>query len=130
MNSDKIWNARVSTRKQEIGGNSLESQFERLQSEGCEIIIQEAFTGTKTDRSKFSQLLNKLKQDDLVITKLDRFACSTLEGIKTVENLFKKGVKVHVLNMGLVEETPIDRLIFNVMSAFTEFEKDMIVERT
>ncbi|MEK4181664.1 recombinase family protein, partial [Aeribacillus sp. FSL K6-1121] len=39
-------------------------------------------------------------------------------------------VKVHVLNMGLVENTPTGRLIFNVMSAFAEFERDLIVERT
>jgi DNA invertase Pin-like site-specific DNA recombinase len=43
--------------------------------------------------------------------------------------LFEKGVKVHILNMGLVEDTPTGRLVFNVMSAFAEFERDMIVER-
>ncbi len=32
--------------------------------------------------------------------------------------------------MGLVEDTPTGRLVFNVMSAFAEFERDMIVERT
>jgi DNA invertase Pin-like site-specific DNA recombinase len=44
--------------------------------------------------------------------------------------LFDKGVKVHILNMGLVENTPTGRLIFNIMSSFAEFERDMIVERT
>ncbi|HGO9428536.1 TPA: recombinase family protein [Bacillus cereus] len=47
-----------------------------------------------------------------------------------VTELFDKGVKVHILNMGLVENTPTGRLVFNVMSAFAEFERDMIVERT
>lgn len=32
--------------------------------------------------------------------------------------------------MGFVENTPTGRLIFSVMSAFAEFERDMIVERT
>ena len=61
---------------------------------------------------------------------LDRFARSTVDAIHTVRELFEKGVKVHVLNMGLIEDTPTGRLVFNVMSAFAEFERDMIVERT
>ena len=40
-----------------------------------------------------------------------------------------KGISVHVLNMGLVEDTPTGRLILNVLLAFAEFERDNIVER-
>lgn len=65
-----------------------------------------------------------------MVTKLDRFACSTSDTIQTVRELFNKGVKVHVLNMGLVEDTLTGRLIFNIMRSFSEFERDMIVERT
>ena len=64
--------------------------------------------------------------DTLVVTKLDRFARSTVDAIQTVRTLFEKGVKVHILNMDLVEDTPTGRLVFNVMSAFAEFERDMI----
>jgi DNA invertase Pin-like site-specific DNA recombinase len=48
----------------------------------------------------------------------------------TIKELFDRGVKVHVLNMGIVEDTPTGRLIFNVMSSFAEFERYMIVTRT
>ena len=41
-----------------------------------------------------------------------------------------KGVVVHVLNMGLMDNTPTGKLIRNIMLAFAEFERDMIVERT
>ncbi|WP_035322430.1 recombinase family protein [Peribacillus kribbensis] len=123
--------ARVSTRKQEIGGNSLESQIEKLQSEGCQVIFEEAFTGTKIDRPEFKRLLDQLKEGDtLVVTKLDRFARSTVEGINVVKQLFERGIKVHILNMGLVENSPTGKLVFTIMSAFAEFERDMIVERT
>src|SRR5699024_4853425 len=44
--------------------------------------------------------------------------------------LFDMGVRVHVLNMGIIENTPTGRLIFNIMMSFAEFERDMIVERT
>jgi DNA invertase Pin-like site-specific DNA recombinase len=118
--------ARVSTVSQD-----LESQLQSLEKEGCDKVYSEKFTGTKADRPQFQELLSILKEGDtLVVTKLDRFARSTIDGIQTVKELFEKGVKVHVLNMGLVEDTPTGRLIFNIMSSFAEFERDMIVERT
>ncbi|MFJ7937066.1 recombinase family protein [Peribacillus sp. NPDC096622] len=118
--------ARVSTIAQD-----LEVQIQMLQAEGCEVIYKEKFTGTKTDRPEFNKVLDVLQEGDtLVVTKLDRFARSALEGIQTVKALFTRGVKVHILNMGLVENTPTGRLIFNILSSFAEFERDMIVERT
>lgn len=118
--------ARVSTLQQD-----LQSQIDRLNQEDCKRIYQDKFTGTKKERPAFKELLHDLQEGDtLVVTKLDRFARSTVDGIQTIRELFDKGIKVHVLNMGLVEDTPTGRLIFNVMSAFAEFERDMIVERT
>lgn len=118
--------ARVSTINQD-----LKTQIQALKKENCDVIYSEKFTGTKADRPKFMELLSKLEAEDtLVVTKLDRFARSTVDAINKVKQLFEKGVKVHVLNMGLVEDTPTGRLIFNIMSSFAEFERDMIVERT
>ncbi|MHB1394843.1 MAG: recombinase family protein [Clostridia bacterium] len=63
--------ARVSTKGQETNGNSLESQVAALQYNRCQEIIEESYTGTKTDRPKFSELINKLQsRDTLVVTKL------------------------------------------------------------
>src|SRR3954451_6995388 len=118
--------ARVSTLHQD-----LESQLQALDKENCDKIYSDKFTGTKTDRPHFNELLQVLIEGDtLVVTKLDRFARTTADGIQTIKVLFEKGIKVHVLNMGLVEDTPTGRLIFNIMSSFAEFERDMIVERT
>ena len=118
--------ARVSTVHQDLA-----SQIQALEKEGCEVIYKDKFTGTKKDRPEFNKLLEVLKEGDtLVVTKLDRFARSAADGINTITELFERGVRVHVLNMGLVEDTPTGRLILNVMLAFAEFERDMIVERT
>ncbi|MCG5252611.1 recombinase family protein [Brevibacillus agri] len=118
--------ARVST-----VGQDLQAQINALEAEGCDVIYSEKFTGTKTDRPEFQRLLAELKAgDSLIVTKLDRFARSTLEAIQTIRELFERGVKIHVLNIGVVENTPSGRLIFNVLSAFAEFERDLIVERT
>ena len=118
--------ARVSTLQQD-----LQLQLARLETEGCQKIYKDKFTGVRKDRPQFQELLNVLEDGDtLVITKLDRFARSTIDGIQIIKDLFDRGIKVHVLNMGLVEDTPTGKLIFNVMLAFAEFERDMIVERT
>ncbi len=66
----------------------------------------------------------------MVVTKLDRIARSATQGIELIQSLLDQGTTVHVLNMGLMDNTPTGKLIRNVMLAFAEFERDMIVERT
>ncbi|WP_339820721.1 recombinase family protein [Paenibacillus sp. FSL R7-0216] len=118
--------ARVST-----VGQDLNAQIAQLKENGAEIIYSEKFTGTKKDRPEFTRLLAELEEGDtLVVTKLDRFARSTVDAIITVKELFHRGIKIHVLNMGMIEDTVTGRLILTIFSGFAEFERDMIVERT
>ena len=117
---------RVSTLHQD-----LEAQWQTLRAEGCDEIYSEKFTGTKANRPQFQEVLWKLQDGDTsVVTKLDRFARSSDDGVKAIKELPKRGVKAHVLNMSLVEDTPIGRLIPTIMSGFAEFKRDMIMERT
>lgn len=122
--------ARVSTLTQGREGNSLEDQVNALKEYGCQEIITEAYSGKTMDRPQFQKLINQLREGDtLVVSKLDRFARTTIEGVQTVQDLFNKGIKVHILNMGLVEDTNIGRLILTIMLAFAEYERSMIIER-
>lgn len=124
---------RVSSKGQELNGNSLEDQKNKLIEAGCaeEDVVLEVYTGTKMDRPKFTKLLEELDAGDtLVVCKLDRFARTVREGLEVVEELKNRGVKVHILNMGLIEDTPMGNLILTVMLAFAQFERDTIVERT
>ena len=124
---------RVSTIKQANDGNSLENQENLLLENGVlkENIYKDIYTGTKSDRPSFNELINKMKQGDtLVVTKLDRFARSMIEGSKIVNELIDKGVRVNVLNIGVMDNTPSSKLIRNIFFSFAEFERDMIVERT
>ena len=122
--------ARVSTKKQLIG-NSLEEQVKRLTQEGCKIIVQEQFTGSTTSRPKFDQLINSLCEGDkLVVTKLDRFARNVTEGIEVIRGLFIKSVAVHVLNVGLLENTAMGNFFLTTLLAVAELERSMIAERT
>jgi DNA invertase Pin-like site-specific DNA recombinase len=112
-------------------GQDLEVQIEKLQTEGCDKIIKEKFTGTKLERPQFSKLLKELREGDtLVVTKLDRLARNVREGIDVVEELFNKDVRVHVLNVGLLENTTMGRFFLQTMLAVAEMERNMIVERT
>ena len=120
--------ARVSTATQGRDGNSLEDQASALEKYGCQKIVQEAFTGKTMDRPKFLSLLEVLQEGDtLVVCKLDRFARTAIEGVQVVRELFERGIRVHILNMGLVENTLTGNLILTVMLAFAEYERGMIV---
>lgn len=123
--------ARVSTITQGKNGNSLQEQEERLRAAGAQEIIKDTFTGTKIDRPQFAKLLAKLQSGDtLVVTKLDRFARTAVEGGQIVKELHARGVTINILNMGIADNTPMGRLMVNMLLAFAEFERDMIVERT
>lgn len=83
------------------------------------------------ERPKFLKLLEVLQEGDtLVVCKLDRFARTAIEGVQVVRELFERGIRVHILNMGLVENTLTGNLILTVMLAFAEYERGTIVERT
>ena len=123
--------ARVSTRGQEREGNSLSAQEDMLKRAGAESVYSDAFTGTKTHRPQLDKLISVIGPGDtLIVTKLDRIARSASQGMDLIQSLLDKNINVHVLNMGLIDNTPTGRLIRNVFLAFAEFERDMIVERT
>lgn len=65
-----------------------------------------------------------------MVSKLDRFARSTIHGATIVQQLIDKGIRVNILNMGILDNTPSSRLMRNIFFAFAEYERDMIVERT
>ncbi len=123
--------ARVSTKTQARDGNGLEAQEDALRAAGATKVFKDAFTGTTTDRPEFEALMSEIRAGDtMVVTKLDRIARSASEGSKLVQELLGKGISVHVLNMGKMDNTPTGKLICQIMFAFAEFERDMIVERT
>ncbi|MGN4445820.1 recombinase family protein [Bacillus cereus group sp. MYBK79-1] len=118
--------ARVSMKHQDF-----ESQLQTLNGEGCEVIYSEKFTGTTTDRPELTKVLGILCEgDSLIVTKLDRLARNTKEGIAIIEDLFDRGVKVHILNVGLLENTTMGRFFIQTMLAVAEMERSLIVERT
>ena len=123
--------ARVSTRKQFRDGNGLEEQIAKLENVGFDELVVEEFSGATIKRPQLDALIQRLKTGDtLIVTKLDRFARSAAEGLSLINTLLARGVQVFILNMGLIDNTPIGKLITTILLAIAEFERDMIIERT
>lgn len=123
--------ARVSTRKQFRDGNGLEEQIAKLENVGFDELVVEEFSGATIKRPQLDALIQRLKTGDtLIVTKLDRFARSAAEGLSLINTLLARGIQVFILNMGLIDNTPIGKLITTILLAIAEFERDMIIERT
>lgn len=124
--------ARVSTKSQLKEGHSLEAQRQEMQSRYENAHIEpEQFTGATTERPIFNKIIDELQQGDtLVVTKLDRLARNTVEGIQIVQELFDRGVAVHVLNVGLLENTSMGKFFLTTLLAVAEMERNTIIERT
>ncbi|MFB8587121.1 recombinase family protein [Enterococcus innesii] len=124
--------ARVSTKNQ-LNHETYLNQFEKLKNEGIseENIYFDNYSGKSAkDRENLNKLLELVVDGDTVVTtKLDRLARNASDALEIAEQLNKKGVKLHILNMGLIDNSPIGKLMFTVFSAFSEFERDLIVER-
>lgn len=123
--------ARVSTKGQAKDGNSLDAQERQLRENGAEEIFIESFTGVKMERPELDKLLERVQdRDTLIVTKLDRFARSVSQASNLITMLIDKGVRVNVLNLGILDNSSVSILMRNILLSFAQFERDMIVERT
>ena len=123
--------ARVSTAGQAKDGNSLEAQEKLLKDNGAIKIYRDAFTGTKTDRPALNELMEVLTDGDvLIVSKLDRLGRSLSKTSELITVLIDKGVTINILNLGVLNNGSMNTLLRNVLLAFAQFERDMIVERT
>lgn len=122
----KIGYARVSTT-----GQSLELQIEKLKAVGCEKIFTEKQSGGKgRKREALVQALDFVREGDvLVITKLDRLARSVSDLSSIAKTLEDKNVDFEILDQSVNTATPAGRLLYHVLGAIGEFERDLINER-
>lgn len=127
--------ARVSSIVQ-LKGNSLEEQTAKLLKAGvsADCIVTEQYTGKTLKRPKFKQLIDALQPgDELICCKLDRFARNAEDGLKTVRELLERGIIIRILNIGNgqpFDNSPMGQLLFTMLLAFAQFERELILERT
>jgi DNA invertase Pin-like site-specific DNA recombinase len=123
--------ARVSSKGQALHGNSLEEQLMQLRNSGCSQVIEEQYSAKEKGRPIFEALLKRLQPGDtLIVTKLDRFARNTREGLEVVQYLVDMNITFKILNMGTFDNTPQGKMSMTMFLAFAEFEREMIIQRT
>lgn len=117
--------ARVST-----AGQHLSPQVKELEQAGATEIFKEKRSGKDMNREALLSLFEKLeKGDTLVVTKVDRIARSLEDGIQFIKELNNRGVNLHVLNMGIFDGTPTSNMLFQILTAVAEFERNIMLER-
>ncbi|MBC1502151.1 recombinase family protein [Listeria weihenstephanensis] len=130
----KLGYARVST-----VGQDLDTQKEKLLKQGIAedyLYIEKKTATTTRNREALKDLIKNSREGDIVyITKIDRLARSIIDLNNVMNEFFKKGVTVVFIDNNMtfsadVESNPMQKLLFNVLGAFAEFERDMIVNRT
>lgn len=122
----KIGYARVSTQDQ-----NLDRQLDSLNAAGCERIFNEKMTGTKSDRPELKMMLMTLRAGDtLVVESFSRLSRSTKDLLALVDQLTEMGVHLVSLKENLDTNTATGKMMLTMLSALSQFERDLIAERT
>jgi DNA invertase Pin-like site-specific DNA recombinase len=121
--------ARVSTQEQ-----NLDRQIDALIAAGVDnrTIYQEKITGTKAERPELDRMINELKNGDTVIVSdLTRLSRSTKDLFNIVEKVESKGANIKSLKESWLDTTtPHGKLLFTIFSGISQFERDLISQRT
>lgn len=122
----KIGYARVSTVEQ-----NLDRQLDALNAAGCERIFNEKMTGTRSDRPELRIMMMTLREGDtLVVESFSRLSRSTKDLLSLVDKLTGMGVHLISLKEDLDTTTATGKMMLTMMSALSQFERDLIAERT
>lgn len=123
---------RVSTTEQTVENQRIRV-VEYAEKNGCTYDIYEETESTRKTRPVKQALLAKLRQnhyDAVVVYKLDRWARSSTELILDTKELIDKGIGFISISDNLDFSTASGKLHFQILSAFAEFERELIRERT
>ena len=119
----KVGYARVSS-----VGQSLDVQREKLTD--CDKLFEEKRSGTTDARPQLKECLNYVREgDQLIVTRIDRLARSTLHLCQIAETLHEKGVDLVVLDQNIDTSDATGRLLFNMLGAIGQFETEIRAER-
>lgn len=123
--------ARVSTEKQD-----MRRQVDELTATGCTRIVEETASGKRdAKRPKWESLIDptsgQLRSGDrLTVVELSRLGRSTGKLDELKQDLQAGGISLRILNLDLDTSTTNGRLIFRIVAALAESERDLIAERT
>ena len=125
MTGKKVGYIRVSTAKQ-----STERQLSDLE---LDITFTDYASGKDTNRPKLQEMLNYIRDDDIVIVhSMDRLARNLDDLRKIIKTITAKQAQIKFLKEGLEfigNKSPMSNLMLSLMGAFAEFEHSLIKER-
>ncbi len=121
----RVGYARVSTHEQ-----NLNLQLDELKRAGCEEIFTDKISGSVSERPGLEKLQNLRKGDVLVVWRLDRLGRSLKHLISYIAKLEEKGIGFHSITESINTETSSGKFMFHVFGALSEFERNLIKERT
>lgn len=122
----KIGYVRVSKQEQ-----NEELQIDALKEAGCDKWFLDKMTGSKAERKGLIEVLAYLRPGDtFVVWKLDRAGRSLPHLIELLRGLKERNIEFMSLTEQIDTTTPGGKLIFHLMGALAEFERDLIRERT
>jgi len=123
---------RVSTNEQTTENQKLRL-VDYADNKGWQYDIYEEVQSSRNTRPVKQDVLNKLrnkKYEGVLVYKLDRWARSFTELILDINELVKKGISFYSYSENLDFSTAAGKLHFQILSAFAEFERELIRERT
>lgn len=116
-----------------MGDQSNQRQIDELVKFGVHTndIWQDKKSGKTFDRPGWKNCFRELQKDDLlVVLSLDRLGRSLRELIEVEQKLYEKGVKLRVIQQPIDTSTSSGRLIFNMLGAVAQFEREWNWDRT
>jgi DNA invertase Pin-like site-specific DNA recombinase len=98
---------------------------------GCDKIFTDKASGKLADRPELDKALAYLREGDvLVITRLSRAMRSLKHLLALADDLRERGIDLVVLRQHIDTTTPTGRLVFHVLGAIDEFQRELIIEGT
>lgn len=106
-------------------------QFDALAAAGCTKVFEDRASGARADRPGLQKTLDYVRDGDvLIVWKLDRLGRSLRHLIETVSLLEKRGVGFRSVTEAIDTTTPGGRLVFHLFGALSQFERELVRERT
>ncbi|KMY43153.1 hypothetical protein AC622_01855 [Bacillus sp. FJAT-27916] len=113
-------------------GQDLATQESYMEYKGVKKVFGEKRSGSEMEERKaLQECIDFVREGDILhVSKMDRLARNTKDALTVLEQLVDKNITVVFGDIGTVDNTPAGKLVFTMFSAFAEFERNRILERT
>jgi len=106
-------------------------QEDAIQKAQCQRTFVDKMSGVRDDRPEFLNMLEMARPGDVIVVwRLDRLGRSLRQLIETVNQLSERGIELRSIKENIDTTTPTGKLMFHIVGAMAEFERDIIQERT